>query len=101
MLLIASIYKAFLDIFLEIIGHQNEVPLQSELQDLNHRIKVMLWTRNMIKASLLFVALITRGGYKMETKSFNKRARWIWFGSYGFVILNYSKYYLISWIKVV
>ncbi|CAI8619107.1 unnamed protein product [Vicia faba] len=39
MLLIAPIFKVFLDICLEIIIHQNEVPLRSELQDLNHGIK--------------------------------------------------------------
>ena len=40
----------------------------------------------MIKALLLFVASITRGGFKMEIKGFSKKARLIWFGSYGFVI---------------
>ena len=38
------------DIFSKIISHQNEVPLRSELQDLNHGTKVMLWMRNTIKA---------------------------------------------------
>ena len=64
------------------------MPWRNELQGLNRGIKMMLWTCNMIKALLLFVASNTKGGSEMKFRNFGKEARLIWCGSYELIFVE-------------